>query len=482
MEPLMKDLSLGGAGTAVSGLNQVTQVLHGLRLSAWQHGAAARRAIEGAAEREGWPHQQLRAWQEERLAHMLWRAATQVPYYRAQWRRRRQRGDRASWEQLENWPVLSRDAVRAQPGAFVADDCPPRQRLAGSTSGTTGAPLELWWQRAALRQYYALSVVRSRHWHGLRAGDRRALLDGRHVVPAERRVAPFWAWDRTLNQLSLSTFHFTAARAPAYLQALIDHRITCLSGYTSQLLTLAQEALAQAVSLRMKVVIATGEPLTGDTRHTIARAFGCPVRDTYAAAEMAIAASECPAGRLHLWPEVGWTEVHCDDAPAPAGVMGDLICTGMMNPAMPLVRYAVGDVGRLAADTAMCSCGRTLPRMDRIMGRTDDFLLTPAGERVRWLNTIFHDLPVRHGQIVQHTPHRVSIRYVPGDGFSAAARTALRGRLELRMAKVVVALEEVAQLPRTRAGKVRTVICNIPAAQRSALLRKQPTNPAYVES
>ena len=54
---------------------------------------------------------------------MLYRAATGMPYYREHWVARRRKGDRASWEYLENWPILGKDSVRANASAFVADDC-----------------------------------------------------------------------------------------------------------------------------------------------------------------------------------------------------------------------------------------------------------------------------------------------------------------------------------------------------------------------
>ena len=59
--------------------------------------------------RERWSAAQWQAWQGERLAMVLRRAATQVPYYREQWAQRRRQGDRASWEYLENWPIFKKN-------------------------------------------------------------------------------------------------------------------------------------------------------------------------------------------------------------------------------------------------------------------------------------------------------------------------------------------------------------------------------------
>ena len=76
-------------------------------------------------ERAGWTLAEWAAWRDERLGYVLHRAATRVPYYRQRWEARRRRGDRASPEYLENWPVLEKDPLRLNPRAFVADDCRP---------------------------------------------------------------------------------------------------------------------------------------------------------------------------------------------------------------------------------------------------------------------------------------------------------------------------------------------------------------------
>ena len=83
-------------------------------------------------------------------------------------------------------------------------------------------------------------------------------------------------------------------------------------------------------------------------------------------------------------------------APVPAGTVGDLVCTGLLNADMPLVRYRVGDRGALAPADEGCRCGRTLPTLATVEGRVDDVLLTPDGRRIGRLDPVFKaDLPVR---------------------------------------------------------------------------------------
>jgi len=187
--------------------------------------------------------------------------------------------------------------------------------------------------------------------------------------------------------------------------------------------------------------------------------------------ENVAAASECTGGRLHTWPEVGWIEVVADGRPVPPGMPGEFVCTGLLNRATPLVRYRIGDNGHLADPAEVCGCGRGLPVIGGIDGRTNDLLLTVDGRPVFWLNPIFYEIPVRQAQIVQETLERVQVRYVPGPHFTAESATTIAERLRSRLGEVEVVLEAVADLPRKN-GKLRAVVCLIPPAEREAILRR----------
>src|SRR5689334_6579950 len=148
----------------------------GWQLQSWRYGPETERLVAEAFERERWSLDRWRDWQEERLAFVLHRAATQIPYYREQWAARRRAGDHASWEVLENWPVLEKDPLRQQGRAFVADDCDVRQMFHDHTSGTSGKSLDLWYRRETVREWYALFEARWRRWYGVTMRDRWGIL------------------------------------------------------------------------------------------------------------------------------------------------------------------------------------------------------------------------------------------------------------------------------------------------------------------
>lgn len=442
--------------------------LRGLYLRSWRYGPETERLVEEAIGRESWSLKQWSAWQEERLAYVLHRAATQVPYYREQWAARRRRGDRASWGYLENWPILEKNSVKDNPSTFVADDCNLRLMFREDTSGTTGKSLSVWWSLETVRKWYALSEARIRYWNGVSRHNCWAMIGGQLVTPVRQRQPPFWVWNKGLNQLYLSSYHLAPDLVGSYLDAMSHYRVTYLYGYTSSLYALAQAVVESGrQDISMAVAITSAEPVYDYQRATIAQAFNCPVRETYGMSEIVAGASECTAGRLHLWPEAGLVEVIEDSRSLPHGVSGDLVCTGLMNADMPLIRYRTGDRGTLAGGLETCQCGRTLPVIESVDGRVDDVLYTMDGRRIGRLDPIFKgDLPIHEAQIIQEALDCVRVRYVPTQGFRVDHEAVITQRLQARMGMVNVVMEPIAEVPRGPNGKFRAVISRLPRESR----------------
>jgi len=461
----MRDALLRRYHALPPSLRTAVATLRGGYLRAWRYGPSADRLCDEALDRDRWTSARWRAWQEERLAVVLHRAATRVPFYRDQWAARRRRGDRASWELLANWPVLEKQSLRVTPHAFVADDRERRRMFHEHTSGTTGASLDVWLARATVREWYALFEARARRWYGVSRRDRWAIVGGQLVVPAAQDRPPFWVWNAALRQLYLSAYHLAPRHTAAYVAALHRHGVRHLLGYPSALHALARGVLdAGLAPPPLAVVVTNAEPLLAHQREAIAAAFGCPVRETYGMAELVTAASECEHGRLHLWPEVGWPDIEPD---ATADGAGALVCTGLLNADMPLVRYRVGDRGTLAAEGASCACGRALPELAAVDGRSDDVLYTADGRVVGRLDPVFKSgAALREAQIVQEALDRIRVRYVPGVGFGAADAASLVERLRDRMGPMQVVLEEVPAIARTANGKFRAVVCQLSAEER----------------
>lgn len=445
--------------------------LRGYYLNWWRYDKETEKLVEKTLERDFWNEKQWREWEAERLSFILHRAATKVPFYRNLWNERRRKGDKSSWNYLENWEILDKQTLRKFAKEFVADDCTISKMFHDHTSGTTGTALDLWQTKTTVKQWYAIFEARSRRWYGLKRKDRWGILGGQLVVPVHQQKKPFWVWNAGLNQLYLSVYHLSPELIGHYLEAITKYKVKYLLGYSSALYSLASEALRQNYNLiKLDVAITNAEPLYDFQREAIEKAFSCPVRETYGMAEIAAAAGECEKSTLHQWTDVGMMEIE-KKSKDEAGT-GDLICTGLINADMPLIRYKVGDRGNLSENK--CGCGRNLPIIKKIEGRSDDVLYTADGRQIGRLDTIFKNtLPILEAQIVQESLYQIKIKYVPDTNFDSDTTDKLRKQLQNRMGEVEVSFEKLDKIPRTNRGKFRAVLCNLTPEEKVAVLQKR---------
>jgi phenylacetate-CoA ligase len=436
----------------------------GYYLRWWRYGADTEKLVEEALERETWSSEQWRKWQDERLAFLLHRAATRVPYYKAYWAKLRREGSKASWEILENWPILKKDILKDKPYAFVAEDCNIKKMFCENTSGTSGTPLTIYIKRDVLREYYALLEARVRRWNNVKFGERWAILGGQRVIPFHQSKPPFWVYNAGLNQLYLSTYHLSPRNAKWYVAALQKYNPTHMFVYPSSAHVLASEILEKSlIPPKIKVIISSCEVLLESHRKTISRAFRCPLRNYYGMSEMVSAFSECDDGTMHTWPEVGLTEVvnEAEDIPAGRGEAGRLISTGLLNADMPLIRYEVGDRGSVGFSELTCACRKTLPIQASIEGRSNDLILTADGRRIFWLNPVFYGLAVREAQVIQQALDKIRVLYVPSSESSPDTGPLIIKRLRERLGNVTVILDQVHKVPRGANGKFRPIVSQL---------------------
>jgi phenylacetate-CoA ligase len=241
--------------------------------------------------------------------------------------------------------------------------------------------------------------------------------------------------------------------------------VVYLLGYPSALSDLAERAgRLELGPPKISVIVSNAEPLLPEQRKIIEGFFGCDVRDTYGMAEMVAGAGECEYGTMHLWPEAGFVEVVDDDhRPVQRGETGRLVCTGLVNTKMPLIRYEVGDRGALARSGEKCRCGRNLPILTFIEGRLDDVVVAPDGRRIGRLDTAFKaNMPIREVQVLQESPNDLLVRVVPDDGFESADADRIVDAVRDRVGEMRIRIERVATIPRGPNGKLRAVINLLP--------------------
>jgi len=398
-----------------------------------KYGGAFRRFLAQLEANEKKSRDQLLAEQQEAVRRLLRYTTVHVPACRGR-----------SPENLAEWPVLDKVAVAAEPGKFLSDEFDPRRLMELRTSGTTGTPLAV---RFPVETHQMEMAFRWRHkaWGGTPFLSRSAYVAGHPVVPPDQQRPPFWRWDRFEQRLLCSSYHLAADNLPAYQAAFQRYRPDFIHGYPSSLFLLG--------GYQPKAVFTASETLLDFQRAAIERNFGVKVFNWYGNSELTCNIVECAAGNLHYRTDYGMLELLAD---------GTMICTGLNNPAMPLIRYRVGD--RAVAKAGDCPCGCAFPLIERIEGRIEDYVRTPDGRFVGRLDHLFKDARgVREAQLVQTRLDEIVIRVVKENGFDEAPVLAeARQRLGNSIA---IRFEYVDAIKRTAAGKFRFIVSQLTREQ-----------------
>ena len=145
-----------------------------------------------------------------------------------------------------------------------------------------------------------------------------------------------------------------------------------LFGYPSVLSYIAHHADAREQNmsdLGIRVAFVTAELLYDEQRSQINKTFGCPVANGYGGRDSGFIAHECPEGGMHITAEDIIIEIVSPNGISlPPGESGEIVVTHLATEDFPFIRYRTGDIGVLG--TKICSCGRGLPLLQEIQGRS----------------------------------------------------------------------------------------------------------------
>ena len=383
------------------------------------------------------------------LRAMVDHAYVSVPFYRQAWDAAGVHPtDLTKPEHLALFPEVSKADLRSNPSAFHSDRVDQSRVRVKRTSGSTGVPLTIHLDEPAA-QWKAACTLRADQWSGYRLGQRVAKVWGNpeYMHDGLRGRVRNAVLDRAVY---LDTRHVTDARVERFARSVRRHRPGLVFGHAHSLYLLALKLQKLGVDdVRPNGVISTAMPLHGFQRTVIERVFGVPATDRYGCEEVSLIASQCERhGGLHVAAESVLTEVGPD---------GHLLVTDLVNLAMPLIRYRVGD-GVTAGGA--CDCGRGLPTLGGVTGREADFVLTPSGGLVSGISLTENFALLIPGadqvQVVQESVTRLVVRLVAGPGFTDAGRRRVAELVAETFGPTVKCeLQLVDAIPQEAGGKYR---------------------------
>jgi phenylacetate-CoA ligase len=374
---------------------------------------------------ERWPAEKLRTHQLGQAQLLLRHAAKTVPLYRD---RIGDLNNELSLERFLQIPILRREDVQAADRAILSSALPAGHGKVkqGFTTGSTSSPVKIYNTSMMALFMQALSI-RAHRWHG------RDYLGRFATIMPFKGDGPFkvgqWAWlpeggpshKIKLDQSLEKAFEELLAVDPDYIQT----RPRALLEFIRM-----SKATGRRPS-RLKNAITFGEGLDAETRAEIVNGWDIEVFDNYSAEEFGTIAHQCPeGGQLHIQSESVICEIIGENGkPVEPGEMGEVVVTGLHNFAAPFIRYALGDYATRGPES--CVCGRTLPIIGQVMGRTKQLMRLPDG-RVQFPTSV--DLtqmaPVLQFQIRQIALNELLLKLKVERDLTVAEEEALRKYLQ----------------------------------------------------
>lgn len=411
-----------------------------------------------------WTPGHLQHLQLQRLQTLLAHARQHVPYYTQLFE------DLAfdpttihSLEDLRRLPFLTKPLIRSNLEALKARNATRLMRF--NTGGSSGEPLIFFLGDERVSHDVA-AKWRATRWWNVDIGDPEIVIWGSPVeLKAQDRLRE-WR-DRLMRTQLLPAFEMSAEKLASFMATIRAMRPKMLFGYPSSIAHIARHA--RAVGQRMddigvQVAFVTAERLYDDQRRDIAQIFGCRVANGYGGRDAGFIAHECPAGGMHVTAEDIIVEiVNGEGRVLPPGESGEVVITHLATRDFPFIRYRTGDVATLSAE--LCSCGRGLPLLQEIHGRTTDFVVAHNGTIMHGLALIYvlRDLPgVIRFKIIQESLEKTIVMLVPGPEYTAATEQRIVAGLRERLgAQVEIKVLPVTEIPQEASGKFRYIVSRV---------------------
>jgi phenylacetate-CoA ligase len=422
---------------------------------------ADRRALE---QSQWWAPETLEAHRVERLRSLLLRAGSRVPYYRDLFARIRfDPASVASIADLQRLPFLDKPLIREHTEALKADDA--RGLVRFNTGGSSGVPLIFFIGSERVSRDVA-AKWRATRWWGVDIGDAEVVLWGSPIELGSQDRIRRWR-DALMRTRLFPAFEMSDRKVADFIAQFRAMRPRMLFGYPSafaHIARYAQRTGERLDDLGIKVVFVTSERLYDHQRDLIEKVFGAPVANGYGGRDAGFIAHQCPHGSMHITAEDIIVEiVDAQGQVLPPGQSGEIVVTHLATGDFPFIRYRTGDVGALGEQP--CGCGRTLPVLQKIEGRSTDFIVAQDGTVMHGLALIYvvRDMPgVSAFRIEQESLDLTRVRIVTDDDFPPDGDERIRDGMKARLGSAVdVVVEHVDQIAAEGSGKFRYVVSKV---------------------
>lgn len=364
-------------------------------------------------------------------------------------------------------PTLAKETIKKNLRGIIAQNIPRDKLVTGMTSGSTGKPLDFFIDEEST-QIQRASILLTNEWAGYRLGERMFSMFGRSTSTSANRKWRKYLREKLLDRThNLSTLNLSEESMTAFYRLLKNSSKPFFYGYAHTLYLFAEFVKNNNyLDVRAGGIISGGMVLHRWQREMIENVFHCKVINRYGCEELGLIACECDRQEgLHVNSYGKYVEILNDQGdPAKPGEIGSIIVTDLTNYAMPFIRYRIEDMA--VAANKICTCGRTLPLIDRLEGRESDFIIKPDGKMVSGISLTDNfgaNIPgVVQLQIIQDKINHIEIKIVKDALFNQESIVTI-GRLceDFFGDEMSFDCEFVNKIPIESSGKVRFVISKL---------------------
>lgn len=414
-------------------------------------------------ETQWFSEEKIKEIQRKKLRQLLKHCYKTVPYYRILFSENKINLDSNYLnDEFRKIPLLDKDRINANKEKIFSTKYKRSDLLQNSTSGSTGKKLVFY--RDGKKGIYEATHFRNLEWSGVDICDRQTKLwgdpmDFSKAQNLKSKMANFY-----FPTLFLSSYEMSPKKMNLYTNKIYRFKPKYLTGYTSSLYLFADYLDKKNMDIKgLKSIISCAETFYPYHREKIESVFKCKVFNRYGCREFSSIAQECEMHKgLHINAEHVWVEIIDEDGnPCNPGKRGQIVITDLDNYGFPFIRYKIGDIGIFS--DKKCDCGRGLPLLEKVEGRTWDIIVGANGNRLVgsfWLVKGIEG--IKQFQIIQEKLDELILNLVVDESFTLIEKQKVLKRINENCGEnMKVNIQFVDEIPTTESGKHRFIISKV---------------------
>jgi len=362
-------------------------------------------------------------------------------------------------ENFQRIPLLTKEIIRSNQKDLVSRDYINQKVHYNTSGGSTGEPVKFVqnsvykkWRNAT--NYYYYRDILGIDWYEIKKvflwGSLRDVLRDHSSITS--KIA-HWID----NTVFLNSFRMTERDMEHYINVINSYKPELLYGYAGSLHELSKFAIKKQIPVYSpKYIVSAAETLLDEMRADIEACFGTKVYNFYGSREVSNLAGECTKGLMHTFDFWNYLEVLDDNnQPVKEGEEGKVVVTNLVNYAMPLIRYEIGDLA--LRGPAQCTCGNNLSTLKMVTGRTSDPFIKKDGTILHtgYFTQLFYFREWVHSfQVIQEDYLKIRLRFIPKGVVNEQEKASIEEKIRFVMGNnCEIIWEMVEEIPKTSSGK-----------------------------